>query len=308
MAPYPSKGPPLKTLSFIPFSVFAFSHIIKNTLHNCYIVLGIIISLPTAAGFPTPSPGYPNLDNTSPNPSYHDFILEPSQDAKVRVDSVYFEDRKIGYPQWAHRAQKIRDAGSPVYCSGNLSVALMEVGAAYQASSNGSTNLLTLLPTAGALIGAPAKELWVLYKLVPLAGFFTSLLSLGGSIIPNQVSDYASLEDFSYSGMHSESPVDGMIKRRPSAKTWDENSEADIQVVAEHFADQVFARAMDSRGSEKRWKVLLGMFGLVGCILLICGACYILSAGSIVVWWCEVSQFIVSCNERLVMLTLMAGG
>ncbi|OAL47923.1 hypothetical protein IQ07DRAFT_108064 [Pyrenochaeta sp. DS3sAY3a] len=291
MAPVRSKSHETRTISFIPFFICVFSSIIRNAIHNCYIVLGVILSLPAVTGAPAPIPGYPHLDATNPNPSYHDFTLETSLDPKVRVDSVHFEDRTIRFPQWVGRAQRIRGAGNPIYCSGNLSIALMEVGAAYQASSNGSTTLLTLLPTAGALIGAPAKELWVLYKLVPLAGFFASLLSLGGSIIPKQVSDYASLEDFSYSGMPSASPVDDMIKRRPSAKTWAENSETDVQLVAERFADQVVARAMDSRGSSKHWKVVLGMFGLVECILLICGACYMLSAGSIVVWWCEANNW-----------------
>ena len=69
-------------------------------------------------------------------------------------------------------------------CVGNLSVALRQVGAAYEASSNGSTALLTLLPTAGALIGAPTKELWVLWNLVPIAGIFSIALSLGGNIVP----------------------------------------------------------------------------------------------------------------------------
>lgn len=290
MAPLQTKHYALKPLSLVPFFICALSNIIKNALHRCYVVLGLIISLPAVAGAPTPAPGYPHLNASSPNLSYYEFTLTSSQDAKVIVDSAYFEDRNMRYQQWADRAQKIRNAGSPIHCSGDLSVALMEVGAAYQASSSGSTTLLTLLPTAGALIGTPAKELWVLYKLVPLAGFFASLLPLGGSIIPHQVSDYTSLEDFSYSGMHNANPVYGMINRRPSAKAWDENSEADLQLVAEHFADQAIARAMDSRGSAKRWKVFLGIFGLMGCILLICGACYMLSAGSIVVWWCTVSR------------------
>lgn len=58
-------------------------------------------------------------------------------------------------------------------------------------SASSSTTLLTLLLTAGALIGAPAKKLWVSYKLYPIAGFFSSALALGGSIIPHQVSEYA---------------------------------------------------------------------------------------------------------------------
>jgi hypothetical protein len=262
--------------------------IISDASHRCYIVFGAILSLPLVGGVPTPAPGYPNLDSETPN--YYDFTLNTSTNATVIADSTYFSAGNIQYAQWASRARKIRDASQDAYCYGNLSLALSEVGAAYQASSSGSTSLLTLLPTAGALIGAPAKELWVLYKLVPLAGFFSSVLSLGGSIVPRQVSEYASLEDFTYAGMPSGNSVDGMMKRRPSGRTFTDQSDMDPQSVAEHFADQVYARAMDSRGSAKLWKVAMGLSGQVACIGLIVGACWILSEGSIVVWWCKVSQ------------------
>lgn len=277
------------------FFRLAFSRVISDAYHRCYVVFAAMYYLPSVAGVPTPAPGYPNLDSSEPN--YYDFTLTPSTNATVVADSTYFQPGNMQFAQWASRARKIRDSSSPIYCSGNLSLALGEVGAAYQASASGSTTLLTLLPTAGALIGAPAKELWVLYKLCPLAGFFSSVLALGGSIVPHQVSEYASLEDFSYSGMPSTNPIDGFMKRRPSGKTWSDQSDLDPHLVAEHFADQVHARAMDARGSAKTMKVALGIFGLMACILLICGACIILSAGSIVVWWCQVST-IGSMNRK----------
>ncbi|KAF2026293.1 hypothetical protein EK21DRAFT_74485 [Setomelanomma holmii] len=234
-------------------------------------------------------PEYPHLESSNPN--YYDFTLNTSTIPSVEADTTYFEAGNMQYKQWTGRAKRIRDAGSPEYCSGNLSVALAGVGEAYRASASGSTSLLTLLPTAGALIGAPAKELWVLYKLVPLAGFLSSVLSLGGSIVPHQVSDYASLEDFSYNDMPNNNATDGMLRRRVSGKTWSDQFELDVQQIAEHFADQVYARAMDLRGSSKTWKIGLGICGLIVCVLLICGACYMLSAGSIVVWWCEAENW-----------------
>ncbi|CAI6286912.1 unnamed protein product [Periconia digitata] len=274
------------------FLAKAITKIILDAQNRGYIIVGAMASLPVVVGVPTP--GYPNLD--SPNPDYHDFALEQSDNATVLADSLYFRAGNMEFVQWASRADKIRHTSSHAYCMGNLSLALEGVGAAYQASSSGSTTLLTLLPTVGALVGPPAKELWVLYKLVPLAGFFSSVLALGGSIVPQQVSEYASLEDFSYSGMPSANAVDGMMKRRPSGKMWTEQAIVDPQVVAAHFADQVYARAMDSRGSSKTWKVALGMVGMVACILLICCACAILSRGSIVVWWCRVSWNGVRCG------------
>jgi len=265
----------------------ALATIITDASHRGYMALGVIASLPVVVGVPTPVPGYPHLD--SPDPNYYDFTLESSTNPTVLADSIYFGPGNLQLQQWAARAQKIRHNTNQAYCAGNLSMALEGAGAAYQASASGSTTLLTLLPTVGALVGPPAKELWVLYKLVPLAGFLSSVLALGGSIVPNQVSEYASLEDFSYNGMLSANAIDGMMKRRPSGRTWSDQSDVDPQQVANHFADQVYARAMDSRGSAKTWKVALGIFGLVACILLICSACAILSYVSIVVWWCRVS-------------------
>lgn len=62
----------------------------------------------------------------------------------------------------------------------------------------------------------------------------------------------------------------------PSRKTWTDLSDTDPHLVAEHFADQDYAQAMDSRGSAKALKMALGICWLIACILLISGACNIL--------------------------------
>lgn len=108
---------------------------------------------------------------------------------------------QLDWTSWRDRANEIRKSGSKAYCIGNLSLALNGLGAAYQAGAAGATTLLTLLPTAGALIGAPAKELWVLYKLMPLAGVLSMMLSLGGNIVPMEVNEYERIDSFSYQGM-----------------------------------------------------------------------------------------------------------
>ena len=97
------------------------------------------------------------------------------------------------------RAEVIRSSGSRESCVGNLSVALADVGAAYSAGAQGASTLLSLMPTAGALIGAPAKELW-LYKLVPLAGVLSMVISLGGNIVPMEVNQYERVDAFNYQG------------------------------------------------------------------------------------------------------------
>jgi hypothetical protein len=83
--------------------------------------------------------------------------------------------------------------------------------------------------------------------------------------------------------MPSANSVEGFTKRRSSGKVWTDQAGIDPQQIAEHFADQVYATAIDPRGSAKIWRVILGIPRLVSCVLLICGASIMLSAGSIVV-------------------------
>ncbi|KAH0556910.1 hypothetical protein GP486_005299 [Trichoglossum hirsutum] len=96
----------------------------------------------------------------------------------------------FNFSDWKQRVSAIRSGHDRAHCLGNLSLALSEVGPLGSAGAGSAAGALTLLPTAGALIGAPAKEIWVLYKLMPIAGVLSMLLSLGGNIVPTQSSDY----------------------------------------------------------------------------------------------------------------------
>ncbi|KAH8796380.1 hypothetical protein BGZ57DRAFT_998130 [Hyaloscypha finlandica] len=163
-----------------------------------------------------------------------------------------------------------------VCCVGNLSIALSEVGSAYAASSNGASTLLTLIPTAGALIGAPARELWVRYKLMPIAGILSMMLSLGGNIVPMDISDYEQVDTFSYAGMI---PTADQKTNSFVAKSTGETE-------AERFAALVHSRARDKLGARRSVAIWFGI--ILQCFWLTCIliACWFLDSGSIIVWWC----------------------
>ena len=74
------------------------------------------------------------------------------------------------FESWNQRADGIRHGFNPSQCFENLNNVLMKLLPVQIASTQASSGALTLLPTAGALIGAPSKELWVVYKLMPVAG------------------------------------------------------------------------------------------------------------------------------------------
>ncbi len=116
---------------------------------------------------------------------------------------------------------------------------------------SGANTLLSLIPTAGVLIGAPAKELWVLYKLCPLAGFLAMLLSLGGNIVPADIKEYENVDAFSYQGMVAV-PEHHPVHPRHYEAHIDKKNKDEVQAkkikAAEKFANQVMDRAMEDPG------------------------------------------------------------
>ncbi|EMD01098.1 hypothetical protein BAUCODRAFT_135834 [Baudoinia panamericana UAMH 10762] len=209
-------------------------------------VAAVILGFPVAAAQqPT---GYYEL-NTS-NPSYYGFTAAQVGDDvdgfKVRADvqSLHSSGKSNNWTAWVQRSSQIRKYDNAEWCIGNLSIALSGLGSAYQASAAGATTLLTLLPTAGALIGAPTKELWVLYKLMPLAGVLSMVLSLGGNIVPMEVNQYERVDSFAYAGM-----VGSIAKEQPVHPSSASKTKGLTQ--AQEFAEQVHAKSVDFTGSRK---------------------------------------------------------
>lgn len=133
--------------------------LVSGSLTHLFTLLHLIHYIPSTDA------GYLSLNDANPN--YGDFVAgpesepTPNQTALVQADINNFISTSMFYSSWVARAKAIRSSGRRDECVGNLSVAL-NVGAAYQAGMSSSNTLLSLIPTAGILIGAPAKELWVL--------------------------------------------------------------------------------------------------------------------------------------------------
>lgn len=246
----------------------------------------VLAMLPTVHG-QDGNGGYTEL-NTS-DPSYNNFRAtapdNTTSDGRTALADINsFVKSKIGgvdWASWEERATQIRLGNTHADCVGNLSLALSGLGGAYQAGAAGATTLLTLLPTAGALIGAPAKELWVLYKLMPLAGVLSMLLSLGGNIVPMEVNQYERIDSFSYAGM-----VGSLPEEKPTAPT--DPSEQEGVTEAEKFAKEVMKRAMNHSGSNKSMKITLGILLQLFWLSCIMAACWFVQTGAIIVWWCTV--------------------
>lgn len=161
-----STGSKFLTSSLTKITLDATHRISKAATNLSTALFSTILLIPrTVSAQAIDGYGYPNL--TSSNPTYDGFRAGPanasdSDGQKVLADVSNFLASSLHWAAFKSRADEIRGSGVQEYCIGNLSIALTSLGGAYQAGAAGATTLLTLLPTAGALIGTPVTELWVL--------------------------------------------------------------------------------------------------------------------------------------------------
>ncbi|KAK7421205.1 hypothetical protein QQX98_002335 [Neonectria punicea] len=215
--------------------------------------------------------------------------LSPEQ-----ADSVDQEGGELDLANWVDRGMTIRGGDSVYQCLANLTAALDLVGQLNNAEYNGAAGALSLLPTAGALLGAPTREMWIVYKLVPIAGIFSMFLSLGGSITPSNVGDYDPSEPFSYSGFMPTTRVKANPKSTPAAPASQNEHESgsppktELQRQAKLFAAEVNDRASDDGGGNIFLGVAVAMalqFCLIVALLI---PMWYAQKGAVVTWWCRV--------------------
>ena len=260
----------------------ALEGIAADTIHRSAIIcrrLGsnlsfLLLGVPRAIASPidTLSLGNSAALNAS---TVADNSSNPAEDVKYLTGA-------FNWKYWNQRADGIRHHVDRTQCMVKLNAVLSVIGPLEQASTNASSGALTLLPTAGALIGAPTKELWMLYKLVPVAGVLSMMLSLGGNIVPTEASSYKKEGPrFSYMGLVRTRSNEAEIEEPEEAL---EEEESDSQV----FANMVERRAKDVRGGQRFMRVWIGIILQLFWIGVVMVACWFVGSGSILFWWCKV--------------------
>lgn len=223
------------------------------------------------------------------NPQTSDDPVTSAGNVTYNATEAAYLTSLFQWKSWNRRADDIRHHVSRTQCMVNLNALLSTIGPLEMASTNGSSGALTLLPTAGALIGAPTKELWVVYKLMPVAGVLSMLLSLGGNIVPTEASDYEmKAPRFSYGGLiatrckeeDTEEPEEGPKAGEPESQV---------------FADMVERGAKDPRGGQRFARVWCGMVLQFFWIAVVMTTCWFVGSGSILIWWCKVSERVLLC-------------
>ncbi|KAI1734267.1 hypothetical protein F4680DRAFT_471267 [Xylaria scruposa] len=217
------------------------------------------------------------------------YVFTPVQTlSPAQATSVNQEGGDFDFYNWINRGMTIRGGDSVYSCLANLTAALELVGQLNQAEYNGAAGALSLLPTAGALLGAPTREMWILYKLVPISGIFSMFLSLGGSITPSNVGDYDPNKPFSFGGFVPTIPVE--TSRQPSRTT--NHSDARYNNIdasdEENFAREIKQRAEDDGGGSIFLRVWLAMGVQVVLVIALLIPMYYAQRGAVVTWWCRV--------------------
>lgn len=281
----------------------AIRYIFEDTVRRLHIILYRISCLPVfiIAFFPkaTALPATTDQSSNSNTSAVTNGQSSSHSNTSIDPDSIAAAKRLVDefvWREWSNVATSIRTSPNRLSCYENLSSVLSTIGSLAAASNSAGCGALTLLPTAGALIGSPTKELWVVYKLMPLAGILSMLLSLGGSIVPSNVSDYElNPATFSYGGMiateHEEPKVEAPKVEAPKAEE-PQAKEAEDQRSgppgAHAFATKIKIRAGNLQGGTKYGYVWCGI--VLQCLLIIVlfFACWFTQSGAILLWWCQV--------------------
>ncbi|KAH0593773.1 hypothetical protein MHUMG1_08524 [Metarhizium humberi] len=213
-----------------------------------------------------------------------------------QATSVDQEGGDFDLDNWVNRGMAIHRGGSVYQCLANLTAALELVGQLNAAEYNGAAGALSLLPTAGALLGAPTREMWIVYKLVPLAGVLSMFLSLGGSITPSNVGEYDPAEPFSYGGFmpttgvtatrhmlsSSANSITGSVRQLCSTEAQDDVS------AAQRFAAEVQQRADDDSGGDVGPGLFVAMALQSILVIGLLVPMWYAQRGAVVTWWCRV--------------------
>lgn len=218
-----------------------------------------------------------------------------------QADSVNQEGGNFDINFWAERGNLIRRGSSVYQCLANLTVALEQVGELNNAEYGGAAGALSLLPTAGALLGAPSKEMWIVYKLVPLAGILSMFLSLGATIAPDNATDFDPEKKTLYGGLMPTVSDNSQLRTHEVAKSLSPASgsqrKAEVVQPAHLFAERVRRRAEDSdTGGEFGVKIWFGIALQFTLIIVILVPMWFAQQGSVVTWWCRVSE---TCSSSL---------
>ncbi|KAI4246118.1 MAG: hypothetical protein L6R40_002070 [Gallowayella cf. fulva] len=210
-----------------------------------------------------------------------------AQDAKICETAP---DQYIGNSQdhfqitkWMSRGVCVRSHSNDLACYTTLEATLKNLNELRVGEYTGAASVLALLPTIGALLGAPTTEIWRLLTVVPFGGGLAMLLSFGGAILPVRVEDYG--KDLS---SHKVSFPSKGAKGTKGAKTSNrqhihDETYDELNAVVEKIKARM---RQDQTQRLPKGHLLVGLLAMVVLFVGAQAAMTITEQGGVLPWWC----------------------
>jgi len=174
----------------------------------------------------------------------------------------------------------VRSQHDGLSCYERLEKVLGNLNEIRRAEYGGAAGVLSLLPTIGALLGAPTNEIWKLMSIIPFGGGLAMMLSFGGAIMPVKVEDYEHV-------INKKNIAIGSTISLRHLHMPGQGPQATTEEKLRQLVDRVRQR-LDQRESKRLPKKYLFM-GLTGMGLLLIGAqaaMSIVEQGGVIAWFC----------------------
>ena len=182
---------------------------------------------------------------------------------------------------WINRGICIRSGGVATICDQAFQNSFQYVDDNRRALYGAAANVLALLPTIGALLGAPTTESWRLVTVIPFGGFLAMTLSFGSSILPTHIDDY---KNDPYGNTMTDGEVD-LSHNAPSGHLG--AAQNGRSVYFDRVVDRILVRVRQNESQRlPRGHIWIGLLGM---ILLLAGAqvaMAITEQGGILIWYC----------------------
>lgn len=199
------------------------------------------------------------------------------------IADKYKNSNKLEFslPSWVNRGICIRAKSDYDACYKAFDAAHNQLDHLRQGEYAGAASVLALLPTIGALLGAPTAEIWRLLNVVPFGGFLAMTLSFGGAILPVRVEDYEN--DLN----RHKIAIRRSVAFRAAGSRQSEVAQEEMYTGLDQVVEKILARMRHQESQQlAKGHLWVGLLGMVVVSVGAQAAMIIVEQGGVIPWWC----------------------
>lgn len=190
-------------------------------------------------------------------------------------DRYVGNSHRFSITSWVHRGICVRSDNVEQDCYDALTHALQNLDLIRSGEYTGAASLLALLPTIGAILGAPPSEIWRLLPVVPFGGGLAMTLLFGAAILPVRVEDYQ--DD---SNRRS-------VAFRGNGSRQSEDAQQEGSTVSDRLVERILARMRQAKSRElPKGHIWVGLLLMILLFVGAQAAMIVIEQGGVIPWWC----------------------